>query len=62
MMTAQLRIELSHFACIFRAMNGDKEAQAIVTWSDCEGLEWAPTFGEFYERNKSKVQLYEATA
>lgn len=60
MQTTQLRIEERYFARIFRAMClDDKRAQETVAIHDCEGLIPASTYGEFVERNRDKVQLYE---
>lgn len=52
-------VPMSRAAEIFRAMNGDPEAQKIVTFQDLEGLQNAPTFERFLLWNKERLETYE---
>ena len=42
---------------IYRAMNGDKEAQKTITPQDVAGLENAPTFEKFLAWNKNRFDI-----
>jgi len=42
---------------IYRAMNGDKEAQKTVTVQDIAGLDNAPTFEKFLLWNKDRFDI-----
>ena len=44
---------------IYRAMNGDPQAQRTVTFADIEGLQNAPTFERFLLWNKELLDVYE---
>lgn len=48
---------LPRLAEIYRAMNGDKEAQKHITFRDVAGLDNSPTFAEFLRINR--LQAYE---
>lgn len=48
---------LPRLAEIYRAMNGDKEAQKRVSFRDVAGLDNPPTFAEFLRVNR--LQTYE---
>lgn len=45
-------IQLDFAAEVFRAMNGDKKAQELVTLADVEGLHNAETFEDFIKVNQ----------
>ena len=42
---------------IYRAMNGDKDAQKTVTAQDVAGLDNAPTFEKFLLWNKDRFDI-----
>jgi len=42
---------------IYRAMNGDKEAQKVVTVQDVAGLTNAPTFEKFLKWNRDRIEI-----
>ena len=48
-------LPLDQLARIFRAINGDKEAQAVVTLEEAGQFHPAETFSEFIEINKLPV-------
>ncbi len=52
-------VSTSRAAEIYRAMNGDQEAQKVVTFQDIEGLQNAPTFERFLLWNKERLETYE---
>ena len=45
-------IQLDFAAEVYRAMNGDKKAQELVTLADVEGLHNAETFEDFIKINR----------
>lgn len=56
-MPEQKTVSMDRARTIFRAMNGDREAGAVVTWGDVEGLENAPTFEKFLLWNKAQLEV-----
>ena len=44
---------------LYRAMNGDLEAQKAVVIGDVAGLDNAPTFERFLLYNKDRLVIYE---
>lgn len=54
-MNTTKNIQLDKAAQIFRAMTGDKAAQAEVTLADVEGLHHAESFEDFLRVNQLQV-------
>jgi hypothetical protein len=52
-------LSMAEASQLYRAMNGDQEAQKIVTLQDLEGLQNAPTFERFLLWNKELLETYE---
>ncbi len=52
-------VSTARAAEIFRAMNGDQEAQKVVSLQDVEGLQNAPTFERFLAWNRENLATYE---
>lgn len=52
-------LSMAEASQLYRAMNGDQEAQKIVTLQDLEGLQNAPTFEKFLLWNKELLETYE---
>lgn len=52
-------LPISRAAEIYRAMNGDQEAQKVVTFLDVQGLQNAATFERFLLWNKEQLETYE---
>ncbi len=46
---------INHLARIFRAMQGDKDAQAVIAIGDVEQFQHAETFSEFLKINELPV-------
>jgi hypothetical protein len=55
-----LYVTIERAAQIFRAMNGDQEAQKVTTFLDIEGLVNAPDFGRFLLWNKAHLEIAES--
>lgn len=61
-LTWQRNVSYEEAGKLFRAMHGDKDAQQTVTLEDVQDLIWAPTFGEFLERNRGILSVYESAS
>lgn len=57
----QRRMSMSKFRACYHAMAGTGQETEPVLIEDVEALvcDWPMTFGEFYEVNRDRVQLYE---
>jgi hypothetical protein len=55
-------VNLERAGEIYRAMNGDAEAQKVVTLQDVAGLQNAPTFERFLLWNKEYLEIIDLPA